>query len=255
MKIYLLLLILTISLSFYSCESPTNSQSNPLSYGSELPYFLISPYIPYYQLDNRIDYVISNVEGNSKDSTSLRATFYDNSTFRDAGNLYMNNTNIDKQNADNLFNIRQLIDGFIDFGLVYFSEIEKINYSDSLTLYALGEVIPKFAFTIPNLDTSLIVLNVIDLKEINKNIDHKIVTNDIGFSESRIRIYNDKNQFSFYANFKNEVNITSESLNKIPNGNYKFECLKGYYKIDTLSNGEQLITNVVSSYTFNTIIK
>lgn len=255
MKIFFLLLSITISLLFYSCDSSTNSQVNPLSYGAEQPYFFISPYIPYYQLDNRIDYLITNEQGRIKDSTFIRATFYDNSSFRDAGNLFINETKINKQSADDIFNIKQMIDGFIDFGVAYFSNLKRIDYIEQLNFKASGNVFPMFDFSVPNLDTSLIILNINNLKEINKNMDHILITNDIGFIESRIRIYNDNHQFSFFANFKNEVNITSESLKGIPNGNYKFECLKGFYKIDTLSNGEQLITNVASSYTFNTIIK
>lgn len=255
MKIILLLITITISLMFYSCESPTNSQSNPLTYGSEQAYFLLNPYTPYYLLDNRIDYINSNEEGRAKDSTYLRATFYDNSTFRDAGNFYINDININKQSADDLFNIKQLIDGFIDFGSAYFSNIQKINYSDSLAFKATGNVVPAFFKTISNLDTSLIVLNTNNLREINKNTNHNLITNDIGFTDARIRIYNEKHQFTYYANFKNELTIALESIKSIPNGSYKFECLKGYFKIDTLSNGEQLIINVVSSYTFNTVIK
>lgn len=255
MKILYYLFIITIASLFYSCDSPTISHSNPLTYGAEKSYFLIDPYIPYNQLDNRINYGIINSENILEDSTFLRATFYDNNTFRYAGDLYINDVNIKKRSADDIFNIRQLIDGFIDFGYAYLSSIDHINYSNELTFYASGDIIPKFKFTTENLDTSLVVLNISELKNIDKNKNHTLITNDIGFDDSRIRIYNSSREYLFYAKFKNEISISSDLLENIPNGDYNIECIKGYYKIDTIFNDEPLITNIFSSYTFKTIIQ
>lgn len=254
MKIILFIITLTISLSFYSCDNVTSSNSNPLSYGSELPFFLLNPFINYFELDNRINYGTIRELGKDQDSVYVRATFYDNNVFRDAGNLYLNGTNIKKQSADDIFNIRQLVDGFIDFGLAYYADITNISFSDELNIYASGDVIPEIKITYPNLDTSLVVLNAKDFNTISKNSNHKLITNDIGFDNSRIRIYNNTKEYTFYATFQKEVIISSESLNIIPNGDYKIECLKGFYQIDTLSNTEILITNIYSSYIFNTSI-
>lgn len=254
MKIILYIILVTILLSFYSCENSTISHSNPLSYGSEKPYFLFNPFIQYFELDNRINYGIINEFGKSIDSTYLRATFYDNNLFRDAGNLYMNDVNIKKQSADDIFDIRQLVDGFIDFGMAYYSSINKVVFSNDLKINTSGDVIPSMDLNYPNLDTTLIVVNKEDLETISKKLNHRLITNDIGYDNSRIRIYNESKEYLFYATFKNEVTISSESLQSIPNGNYKIECLKGYYRIDTLSNNEPLIVNIYSSFIFDTKI-
>lgn len=254
MKIIHLIILVTILLTFYSCENSTISNSNPLSYGSEKPYFLLDPFIQYSELDNRINYGIINELDKSSDSTYIRATFYDNNLFRDAGNLYINDVNIKKQSADDIFDIRQLVDGFIDFGVAYYASISKVDFSNDLKISTSGDVIPSIDMDYPNLDTTVIVVNREDLETIRKKFNHKLITNDIGFDNSRIRIYNKSKEYLFYASFKKEVTISSESLQSIPNGNYKIECLKGYYRIDTLSNNEPLIVNVYSSFIFDTKI-
>lgn len=255
MKIILYLITITFSLGFYSCENSTSPIQNPLNYSIELPYFRIDPYVAYSSIVNRIDYGIINNEQLAHDSSYIRATFYDKRRFRDAGNFYFGNIKVDKSKADYLFNIVQLIENFIDYGFAYYAEIDEHFFKDSILIQTTGNEFPAYNQSIRLLDSSLVIENINILKQISKSNGLKLITNDIGFDDARIRIYNDKKEFIFYAKFKTDLNYGSEVFNNIPAGNYKFECLKGHYLLDTASNGEPVIINIYSSYTFDTVIK
>lgn len=255
MKIIFYLISITFLLAFYSCENTTSPIQNPLNYSVEQPYFRIDPYIPYSSIVNRIDYGIIYNEKQNSDSSYIRATFYDKRKFRDAGNFYFGKIKVDKSKADYLFNIVQLIENFIDYGYSYYSVLDNQLLKDSILIQATGNEFPPYNQSIRLLDTLLVIENVNILKQITKSNGLKLITNDIGFDEARIRIYNDKKEFIFYSNFKTDLNFDTEVFNNIPAGNYKFECLKGHYLLDTASNGEPVIVNIYSSYTFDTVIK
>lgn len=255
MKIILYLISITISLGFYSCDNTTSSIQNPLNYSVEQPYFRIEPYISYNNIVNRIDYGIIKYHAQGDDSSYIRATFYDKRRFRDAGNFYFGNVKINKSKADYLFNIVQLIDNFIDYGYAYYSQLDEHLYKDSILIQTTGNEFPSYNQYIRLLDTSLVIENINELNQISKSKGLKLSTNDIGFDDARIRIYNDKKEYIFYSKFETELNFGSEIFNSIPTGNYKFECLKGHYLLDTASNGEPVIINIYSSYTFDTVIK
>jgi hypothetical protein len=255
MKIILILITITISFGFYSCESTTSSNQNPLTYSVEQPFFNIVPFISYHNIVNRIDYGIINKDLQVTDSAYIRATFYDKRRFRDAGVFYFDSIRINKSKADNIFNIVQLIEGFIDYGYAYFRKLDNKLLKDSILIQVTGQEFPDYTQYIKLLDSSLIVENVGNLNEIYKSQGLILKTNDIGFDDARIRIYNDKKEFIFYSKFKTELNFSSDVFDNIPIGNYKFECLKGHYLLDTASNNEPIIINIYSSYIFDTIIK
>ncbi len=255
MKILSYITFITIILGFYSCESSNKPNSNPLNYKYEQPYFKIDPYIPYSSLINRIDIgMVHNYESN-QDSSYIRATFYDNYEFRDIGDFYFNDNKIDKYEAEILFGIVQIIDDFIEFGEVYYSN--KFNYSlvDSIHIYnsKTAEFV-KFDINFNMLDDKLLVRNVADLKEISKSNNLLIITNLENYTKTRIRFYNESTNFIFYSNSKDSIKFNANSLSRLEPDNYKIEVLKGIYRIDTLSNNETIITNHYSSFIFNTII-
>lgn len=248
-------IILTILILFYSCENTTISHQNPLTYRSEPSYFQITPYFPYNKILNRIDYgIISNVN-KENDSIYIRGTFYDNRTFRDVGNLYFNNNKVDEVRAEDLFNINQLVEGFIDFGVAYYKNYDTAVYNQDIDIETSGNELQSFKLSTKSLKNKLIVLNKNDLSEINKSLGFKILTNDVGYNLARINIYNQFNNFMFYADFEKELTINPEITKNIPSGEYKIECLKGNYLLDTLSNGELVIVNIYSSYIINSNFK
>ncbi len=255
MKIIFYLITITILLGFYSCESTTSTNQNPLTYSQEQPFFNIVPFTRYNNIVNRIDYGIIKHQGQVEDSSYIRATFYDKRKFRDAGNFYLGSFRISKSKADKIFNINQLIEDFIDYGYAYYSELDKYYFSDSITIQTTGQEFPSYIQSVQLLDTSLTIVNVNSLKEISKSQGINLITNDIGFDEARIRIYNDTKEFIFYSTFETYLSFGSEVFNNIPTGNYKFECLKGHYLLDTASNNEAVIINIYSSFTFETQIK
>jgi uncharacterized protein YutD len=255
MKIIKYLISITVILGIYSCEGTTSTNQNPLTYSQEQPYFNIEPFTRYSNIVNRIDYGIIKTQIQENDSLYIRATFYDKRKFRDAGNLYFGNIRINKTKADNIFNIDQLIEDFIDYGFAYFSEIDSLYLKDSLIVQTTGQEFPAYQKNITLLDTTLIIENLEILKEISKSQGLQLVTNDIGFDHARVRLYNSQKEYIFYSQFETELNFGSEVFNNIPTGKYKFECLKGHYILDTASNNEPLIINIYSSYTFDTVIK
>lgn len=255
MRIILYIITLTVSLGFYSCESTTSSAQNPLTYSIEQPFFRIDPYISYNNIVNRIDYGILKQQDQDNDSSYIRATFYDKRRFRDAGVFYFDNIKINKTKADDIFNIVQLIENFIDFGYAYIHDLDNHHFKDSILVQTTGQEFPAYSQFIQLLDTALVIENVNSLIEISKIQGFKLKTNDIGFDDARIRIYNEKKEYIFYSNFETELNLSSDVLVNIPTGKYKIECLKGHYLLDTASNNEQVIINIYSSYTFDTLIK
>lgn len=250
MKKIQFLLLLTILMLFYSCETTTFSHTNPLSYRGESSFFQITPYIPYNKIINRIDYgIISNYNSES-DSIYLRGTFYDNNTFRDVGNLYFNNEKIEEVKAEDLFNINQLVEGFINFGVAYYQTYNSAIYNQNIEIETSGNELPAFKTYVYSLKSKLEIINLDEITNINKLEGFKINTNDVGYDNSRIKIYNESNSFTFYADFNHELTINPELTKNIPNGDYNIECLKGHYLLDTLANGELMIINIYSSYTF-----
>ncbi|MFA7325434.1 MAG: hypothetical protein WC121_02135 [Candidatus Kapaibacterium sp.] len=255
MKIILYLITLTISFGFYSCESTTSTIQNPLTYSKEQPFFKIEPYVSYNNIVNRIDYGIIKQHDQIGDSSYIRATFYDKRKFRDAGVFYFDEIKIIKSKADDIFNIVQFIENFIDFGNAYYLELDNHLFKDSISIQTTGQEFPSYNQSIRLLDSSLIIENVNSLNKISKGLNLKLLSNDIGYDNARIRIYNNSKEYVFYANFETVLNLDSELFNNIPIGKYKFECLKGHYLLDSASNGETVIINIYSSYTFDTIIK
>ncbi len=255
MKIIIILITTTISFVFYSCESTTSTNQNPLTYSIEQPFFIIEPFISYNNIVNRIDYGIIKHHGQTFDSSYIRATFYDKRRFRDAGVFYFDNKKINKSKADDIFNIVQLIENFIDYGYAYYLELDQPHFNDNVLIQTTGQEFPSYSQNIRLLDSSLVIENINTLSEISKSQGLMLKTNDVGFDEARIRIYNDNKEFIFYSNFETELNFPSDVFNNIPTGKYEIECLKGHYLLDTASNNEQVIINVYSSYTFDTIIK
>ena len=254
MKIILLTIFITISFAFYSCESPTISQSNPLSYGSESPYFFINPYIQYSKIDNRIDYGKIQLIDFDKDSSFVRGAFYNNELFRDAGIFTFDTVNVDKIDAEDLFKIHLLVEGFFEFGVVYFKKNPRIENGKNINVNLTGDEFPAYNSSIKTLDSSLNILNIKELRSISKKEGITIKTNNIGYEESRIRIFNNKKEYLFYTNALGEINLRSNDIDYIPNGTYNLEILKGYYNLDTLVNDELLITNVYSAVVFETSI-
>jgi len=74
------------------------------------------------------------------------------------------------------------------------------------------------------------------------------------YKDTRIRFYNESSNFIFYSNSKDSIKFDVNSLNTLEPNSYKVEVLKGKYRVDTLSNGESIITNQYSSFIFNTLI-
>jgi len=255
MKIITYLITITTLLVFYSCETTTSTNQNPLTYSQEQSFFNIEPFTRYSNIVNRIDYGIIKKHNQEMDSSYIRATFYDKRRFRDAGSLYYGKFRISKSKADNIFNIDQLIEDFIDYGYAYFTEIDELYLNDKILIQTTGQDFPPYEQEISLLDTILTIININSLLEISKSKGFKLVTNDVGFENARIRIFNSQKEFIFYTKFKTELNYSADIFNNIPTGKYKFECLKGHYLLDTASNGEPLIINVYSSYTFDTDIK
>lgn len=255
MKIILYIITITASFGFYSCESTISSNQNPLTYSIEQSFFRIDPYISYNNIINRIDYGIIKYQGQVNDSSYIRASFYDKRRFRDAGNFYFGSVKLNKTKADDIFNIVQLIENFIDYGYAYYTELDKYYFKDSILIQTTGHEFPIYNQYIRLLDSSLNIENVNSLNEISKSQGIKLVTNDIGYDEARIRIYNNQKEYIFYSKFETELNFGSDVFDDIPTGNYKFECLKGHYLLDTASNNEPVIINIYSSYTFETKIK
>lgn len=255
MKIILYLITLTIAFGFYSCESTTSTIQNPLTYSKEQPFFKIEPYVSYNNIVNRIDYGIIKQHDRIGDSSYIRATFYDKRKFRDAGVFYFDEIKIIKSKADDIFNIVQFIENFIDFGYAYYLELDNNHFNKSISIQTTGQEFPSYNQSVSLLDTSLEIKNINTLHEISKTSGVILLSNDIGYDDARIRIYNNSKEYIFYANFETELNLDSELFNKIPIGKYKFECLKGHYLLDTVSNGEAIIINIYSSYTFDTIVK
>ena len=240
---------------FYSCETTNSPSENPLRYSFEIPYFKIEPTIHYREIVNRIDYGNIHFHNSSSDSTYIRATFYNRRKFRDAGNLYFGNERVDIVKADKLFNINQLIEDFIDYGYAYFTELDEMKFGEKMLISATGNEFPPYINSINLLDTSLAIVNIDSLAVISKSKGFQLRTNDIGFYNSRIRIYNSENEFLIYTSFNEQLEITSEELKKIPLGDYKIECLKGHYLLDSASNNENVIINIYSAYIFDTSIK
>jgi hypothetical protein len=162
---------------------------------------------------------------------------------------------VNEVRADDLFNINQLIEGFIEFGTAYFSVYDTALTNQNLEIATTGNEIPYFKANIEALKSELSVLNVTELNNISKSKGFVIKTNDIGFDEARIKIYNSNNNFIFYTSFDSVLNIAPEKLKDIPSGEYSIECLKGHYALDTLPNNEPIIFNTYSSYTFQSNIK
>jgi len=255
MKILSYITYLTIILGIYSCESSNKPNTNPLDYKFEQPYFKIDPYIPYQNIINRINIgVIHNYDTNI-DSSYIRATFYDNYEFRDIGDFYFNNTKVEKYEAEDLFGIFQIVDDFIEFGEAYYSNEINNSLKDSVHIYNSNTTeFVNFEIIINSIKDKLIVSNVSDLQQISKYNDFTILTNLEKYKDTRIRFYNESSNFIFYSNSKDSIKFDVNSLNTLEPNSYKVEVLKGKYRVDTLSNGESIITNQYSSFIFNTLI-
>lgn len=246
-------IILAFSLLLISCDTTTYSHNNPLSYRSEIPLLQTTPYIPYSKILNRIDYGIIGEQG-KPDSVYVRGTFYDNSKFRDIGNLYFNSYKVDEVKAEDLFDINQLVEGFFKFGVVYFMKLDTAITNQELAIWWTGNEIEPSNSKIEALKSKLIITNIQELTSVSKSKGFAIQTNDIGYAKARIKIYNSDDNFIFYTDFNDKLSLTPDKLSNIPQGEYYIECLKGNYVLDTLSNSELIIYNVYSSYTFKTNI-
>ena len=255
MKFIYFLAYLTIIIGFYSCESSNKPITNPLNYNQEQPYFNIEPYIPYYQLDNRIDVGYIYNDDTKEDSTYIRATFYDNREFRNIGDLFLNKIQIYSFEAEKLFDIVQLIDGFIEFGIVYFKEDFILEHGREYTISNENPIeFPKFESKIQTIKEKLNISNVNDLKFISKSEGFEIISNLEQYTDTRIRIYNDEKSYIFFTNSTNSISLSPINMSTIVPNQYKIEVLKGFYKIDTLTNQEPLITNHYSAFIFNSSI-
>lgn len=182
----------------YSCESTNKPNSNPLNYNQEQPYFNIEPFIPYYKLDNRIDIGMIYNYNTNKDSNYIRATFYDNREFRNIGDLYLGKLQIYSMEAEELFDINQLIDGFIEFGTVYFKKDLVLDFNkDYLITSSNNFDFPTINKNISILDDRLSVINVLDLEQISKKRGFGVKTNLTNYPNTRIRIFNKEKNIYF----------------------------------------------------------
>ena len=255
MKYIIYLIYLTTIVAFYSCESSNKPITNPLNYNQEQPFFRIEPFIPYYKLDNRVDIGYIFDYDNLKDSTYIRAAFYDNREFRDVGDLFLDKVQIYSFEAEKLFDIVQLIDGFIEFGIVYFKENFVLDYNKEYLLTNENTTdFPLINKKVRTVNERLNIFNVDELKLISKSEGFKVFTNLENYEKSRIRIFNEEKSYIFFTNSTNSISLNSLNMSTIVPNDYKIEVLKGYYEIDTLSNQEPLIINHYSAFIFSTRI-
>lgn len=251
------ILLVTIIVGIYSCDSGTSPQQRPINYTFEDPYFYLQSGIPYNYILNRIDIGhINNRVINKNDSGYVRGMFYDhNELFRDIGDLKINNNSIAKKEADSILGIQIIIKELLSIGYGFYESIEFFDNKDELVIKSAGyKDFPKFEYNIRNLDTLMNIknLNELDTIDITKGFD--IITNDIGYDNFRVRIYNSNDEKLLYGKSNDAIKI-NEGLGSLKPGKYNIEVIKGHYHLDTLENNEYLIVNLYSSFIFESTLK
>lgn len=243
--------IITICILFYSCDTSTSPQRNPIGYLSEDAYFITDPYIPYPNIKNRIDIgQISYPELSSQDSNFIRAMFYDNSVlFKNAGDLYVNNILIDKLRVDKILKIKVIFEDIINFGPGYYSELDEQFLSDSITIESTGtSEVPMFNYKIKPVQKDFHVINLDELKTVDIEKGFQVELDTIHYDNYRIKLFNDNsNRVEYFIEpQQNILYFSPERLTRINSGSFNLEITGGDYLLDSLNEEYLIINNFIS---------